>query len=151
MFRLGLYLFTRILKEGQDKRFDKAKESHAVFFTFWTLQGNNNNIYYINNINIISDLKALLTVLQILEDFGCLLLWAHFDSWRHNRRSVHLAFFPLHICATEYRQSVTTCAYANLSLINAHHITRVLFSCSLNLVCKHQCSIAIILSKVQNV
>ena len=69
---MGLYLFTRILKEGQDKRFDKAKESHAVFFTFWTLQGNINKINNINNINIIGDLKALLTVLQILEDFGCL-------------------------------------------------------------------------------
>ena len=28
----------------------------------------------------------------------------------------------------EYRQLVTTCTYANLSQINAHHRTRILFS-----------------------
>ncbi len=37
--RLGLFLFTRVLKEGQDRRFDKAKESPMVFFSYWTIQG----------------------------------------------------------------------------------------------------------------
>jgi len=40
--RLGLFLFTRILKDGKDKRFDKAKESPLTFMVFWTLQGNFN-------------------------------------------------------------------------------------------------------------
>ena len=40
------------------------------------------------------------------------LLWAHFGSWCH-LAGQHTS--PLHICATEYRQLVTTCTYANLS------------------------------------
>ena len=42
-FRLGLYLFLRILKDGKDKRFDQAKTDPVKFFTFWTLQGNMEN------------------------------------------------------------------------------------------------------------
>ncbi|XP_023349817.1 uncharacterized protein LOC111718450 [Eurytemora carolleeae] len=37
--RLGSFLFLRIMKDGEDKRFDKAKESPAIMFKFWTLQG----------------------------------------------------------------------------------------------------------------
>lgn len=37
--RLGLYLFMRILKDGKDKRFNRAKEDPKEFFIFWTLQG----------------------------------------------------------------------------------------------------------------
>ncbi|XP_076349216.1 uncharacterized protein LOC143246421 [Tachypleus tridentatus] len=37
--RLGLYLFTRIMKEGKDRRFDKARENPALMFLFWTMQG----------------------------------------------------------------------------------------------------------------
>lgn len=37
--RLGTFLFLRILKDGEDKRFDKAKESPSVMFKFWTIQG----------------------------------------------------------------------------------------------------------------
>jgi len=37
--RLGTFLFIRVLKEGGDKRFDKARDSPAVLFKFWTLQG----------------------------------------------------------------------------------------------------------------
>ena len=39
-FRLGSYLFIRILKDGKDKRFDKVRDNPARFFTFWTIQGN---------------------------------------------------------------------------------------------------------------
>ncbi|XP_069509767.1 uncharacterized protein [Ambystoma mexicanum] len=37
--RLGGFLFLRILKEGQDKRFNHARENPATFFVYWTLQG----------------------------------------------------------------------------------------------------------------
>ena len=37
--RLGTFLFMRILKDGSDRRFDKARDSPATLFTFWTLQG----------------------------------------------------------------------------------------------------------------
>ena len=37
--RLGTFLFMRVLKEGQDKRFDKARDSPATFLVFWSLQG----------------------------------------------------------------------------------------------------------------
>lgn len=37
--RLGLFLFARILHDGEDKRFKRAKEEPMVFFTFWTIQG----------------------------------------------------------------------------------------------------------------
>ena len=36
--RLGLFLFARILHDGEDKRFKRAKEEPMVFFTFWTIQ-----------------------------------------------------------------------------------------------------------------
>lgn len=37
--RLGLYLFTRILKDGKDRRFDKMRGDPMKFFYAWTLQG----------------------------------------------------------------------------------------------------------------
>lgn len=36
--RLGTYLFSRILQDGEDRRFRRAKESMPLFFTFWTVQ-----------------------------------------------------------------------------------------------------------------
>ena len=38
-FRLGSYLFTRILKDGKDKRFDNVRDNPLRFFSFWTIQG----------------------------------------------------------------------------------------------------------------
>lgn len=38
-FRLGLFLFVRIIRAGQDKRFDLIKVSFAQFLMTWTLQG----------------------------------------------------------------------------------------------------------------
>ena len=37
--RLGLFLFARILRDGEDKRFVRAKQQPSVFFKFWTIQG----------------------------------------------------------------------------------------------------------------
>ncbi len=37
--RLGFYLFSRVLKQGHDRRFKDAKEDPSVFFVYWTLQG----------------------------------------------------------------------------------------------------------------
>ena len=37
--RLGFFLFLRIRKEGEDKRFDHIKPSVTKFFMTWTLQG----------------------------------------------------------------------------------------------------------------
>ena len=37
--RLGLFLFTRIMKDGEDKRFVVAKQKPSVFFKFWIIQG----------------------------------------------------------------------------------------------------------------
>jgi steroid 5-alpha reductase family enzyme len=37
--RLGLFLFTRILAEGADRRFDEIRGSFVRFFVAWTLQG----------------------------------------------------------------------------------------------------------------
>jgi len=36
--RLGTYLFSRILHDGEDRRFRKAKENPKLFFVFWTMQ-----------------------------------------------------------------------------------------------------------------
>jgi len=36
--RLGTFLFMRILKDGSDKRFDKARDNPATLFKFWTIQ-----------------------------------------------------------------------------------------------------------------
>jgi len=38
-FRLGIFLFRRILKAGEDKRFKELKKSGFQFFRAWTLQG----------------------------------------------------------------------------------------------------------------
>ncbi|XP_042208948.1 probable O-methyltransferase ustE [Homarus americanus] len=37
--RLGLFLFTRIVKAGKDRRFDKTRANPVRFFYAWTLQG----------------------------------------------------------------------------------------------------------------
>lgn len=37
--RLGTYLFSRILKDGHDRRFDKARDNPSLFFFYWTMQG----------------------------------------------------------------------------------------------------------------
>ncbi|XP_072167959.1 uncharacterized protein [Diadema setosum] len=36
--RLGLYLFSRVLADGFDRRFNKARNSPALFFVYWTIQ-----------------------------------------------------------------------------------------------------------------
>uniref|UniRef100_A0A672MEQ9 Uncharacterized LOC107598584 n=1 Tax=Sinocyclocheilus grahami TaxID=75366 RepID=A0A672MEQ9_SINGR len=36
--RLGTFLFLRILKEGQDRRFDNVRDSPGTFFVYWTMQ-----------------------------------------------------------------------------------------------------------------
>ncbi|XP_072553383.1 uncharacterized protein [Salminus brasiliensis] len=36
--RLGTFLFLRIIKEGQDRRFNNVRDSPGVFFVYWTLQ-----------------------------------------------------------------------------------------------------------------
>lgn len=36
--RLGAFLFLRIMKEGQDRRFNKVRDSPGVFFVYWTVQ-----------------------------------------------------------------------------------------------------------------
>jgi len=37
--RLGFYLFSRVLKDGHDRRFTKAKEDPSLFLVYWTIQG----------------------------------------------------------------------------------------------------------------
>jgi steroid 5-alpha reductase family enzyme len=37
--RLGLFLFRRIMKEGEDKRFKEIKQSASRFLLTWTIQG----------------------------------------------------------------------------------------------------------------
>lgn len=37
--RLGLFLFTRVLREGGDSRFNKVRDKPSMLFVFWTLQG----------------------------------------------------------------------------------------------------------------
>ena len=37
--RLGLFLFRRIMREGEDKRFKKIKQSGSRFLLTWTIQG----------------------------------------------------------------------------------------------------------------
>ncbi|XP_071803539.1 uncharacterized protein [Asterias amurensis] len=36
--RLGMYLFSRIMGDGEDRRFRQAKENLGLFFVFWTVQ-----------------------------------------------------------------------------------------------------------------
>ena len=43
--RLGLFLFVRIMKDGEDKRFVIAKEQPSTFFKFWTIQGKLHKIW----------------------------------------------------------------------------------------------------------
>ena len=43
--RLGLFLFARILHDGEDKRFVRAKEEPSLFFKFWIIQGISTSTY----------------------------------------------------------------------------------------------------------
>ncbi|KAL4623686.1 hypothetical protein GN956_G18681 [Arapaima gigas] len=36
--RLGTFLFLRILKEGQDRRFNNVRDNPGTFFVYWTMQ-----------------------------------------------------------------------------------------------------------------
>ncbi|XP_053564325.1 uncharacterized protein LOC128654441 [Bombina bombina] len=37
--RLGTFLFMRILRDGQDRRFNGVRENPGTFFIYWTMQG----------------------------------------------------------------------------------------------------------------
>ena len=37
--RLGLFLTTRILRDGHDSRFNRVRDNPRRFFFFWTMQG----------------------------------------------------------------------------------------------------------------
>ncbi|KAK8379380.1 hypothetical protein O3P69_019344 [Scylla paramamosain] len=37
--RLGLFLFTRVMKTGKDRRFKEALQKPSLMFVFWTMQG----------------------------------------------------------------------------------------------------------------
>ncbi|XP_005098593.1 delta(14)-sterol reductase [Aplysia californica] len=37
--RLGTFLFTRVLKDGKDSRFDVVKHRPGLFWIYWTIQG----------------------------------------------------------------------------------------------------------------
>ncbi|XP_055899351.1 uncharacterized protein LOC106072622 [Biomphalaria glabrata] len=37
--RLGYYLFTRVIKDGGDKRFNVVKHKPGLFWVYWTIQG----------------------------------------------------------------------------------------------------------------
>lgn len=38
-FRLGMFLFTRVMKSGHDRRFKEALQRPSLLWVFWTLQG----------------------------------------------------------------------------------------------------------------
>ena len=73
--RLGLFLFTRIMKDGEDKRFVVAKQKPSVFFKFWIIQGKKKCIFFQIQIIIIfiyitPNNRIDLILLKV---FGCLL------------------------------------------------------------------------------
>jgi len=37
--RLGLFLFWRVMKAGEDSRFRRVKNNPSLFFIYWTIQG----------------------------------------------------------------------------------------------------------------
>ena len=37
--RLGLFLVTRVLRDGRDSRFNRVRDNPRRFFFFWTMQG----------------------------------------------------------------------------------------------------------------
>ena len=53
--RLGLFLFARILRDGEDKRFRRAKEDPKIFFSFWTIQGKEFNCLFPLTVFILLD------------------------------------------------------------------------------------------------
>ena len=38
-YRLGFFLFTRVMQDGHDRRFNKIKHDPKMFFVAWTMQG----------------------------------------------------------------------------------------------------------------
>ena len=37
--RLGLFLLTRVLRDGRDSRFNRVRNNPRTFFLYWTVQG----------------------------------------------------------------------------------------------------------------
>lgn len=37
--RLGLFLVTRVLRDGRDSRFNRVRDNPKKFFVYWTVQG----------------------------------------------------------------------------------------------------------------
>ena len=73
--RLGLFLFTRIMKDGEDKRFVVAKQKPSVFFKFWIIQGKKKCIFFEIQIVIIFIYITPINGIDLilLKEFGCLL------------------------------------------------------------------------------
>lgn len=71
--RLGLFLFTRVLSAGHDKRFDQIKRSPGRFFVAWTLQA---LWVYLDSLPVIATNAAGDDVPLGASGFALLTLWA---------------------------------------------------------------------------
>ena len=91
-FRLGSYLFTRILKDGKDKRFDNVRDNPLRFFSFWTIQG------------------TYLSMHTDLLNFGCTpfdFVGAHCAGIKQNLSKPHASFLSLQQFKRFFRLDLT--------------------------------------------
>ena len=74
--RLGIFLFTRINKDGKDERFDKAKKKFFWFLQYW--MGQAAWVVFTAGASILAILSPVEAELEIIAFIGVFLWWSGF-------------------------------------------------------------------------
>lgn len=70
--RLGLFLFFRVIKKGEDKRFKKVKSNYSLFLIWWTMSG-----LWV----FITSSNGIVTILNNTESFNDLFFYTGGTLW----------------------------------------------------------------------
>ena len=71
--RLGIFLFRRIIKDGKDERFDKAKKKFFWFLQYW--MGQAAWVVFTAGASILAILSPVEAELEVIDFIGIFLLW----------------------------------------------------------------------------
>ena len=74
--RLGIFLFRRIIKDGKDERFDKAKKKFFWFLQYW--MGQAAWVVFTAGASILAILSPVEAELEVLAFIGIFLWWSGF-------------------------------------------------------------------------
>tara|TARA_E500000178_G_scaffold346736_1_gene398844 strand:+ start:283 stop:1026 length:744 start_codon:yes stop_codon:yes gene_type:complete len=74
--RLGIFLFRRIIKDGKDERFDKAKKKFFWFLQYW--MGQASWVVFTAGASILAILSPVEAELEVIAFIGIFLWWSGF-------------------------------------------------------------------------